>query len=174
MSTVESMIMAWLSSISNYDLADRRNKCKDFNSLRKPETITVHNDTIKSLLAENNHPQGATEKLKRLSKVMQSAQSVLPDKPKVSMGKWEISQATLNLLQERSEKWDKLSYKDKINYKKAISRSARSDYREHVNNIITDIEADIAAGKTSDIFVNSSVSVNSSKRKPLYPTIRRP
>ena len=132
--------------------ADRRNKRKDFKSLHKPETSKAHDESIKSLLTKDHKPQGATEKLKRLSKVMQSAQSVIPNKPKVCTRKWETSQATLNLLRERSEKWDKLTDEEKLEYRKDISRSARNDYRDYVNNIITDIESDIAAGQTSDIF----------------------
>ena len=48
--------------------------------------------------------------------------------------------------------WESLSDEEKVGYRKAISRSARNDYRDYVNDIITDLESDIAAGQTSDIF----------------------
>ena len=71
---------------------------------------------------------------------MQEAQSVIKNKPKSNARKWKTSEATLNLLEERSEKWESLSDQEKVGYRKAISLSARNDYRDYVNNIITDLE----------------------------------
>ena len=132
--------------------ADRRANRKDFTSLRDLETLQAHEHSVRSLLEKHQAQEGATGKLRRLTNVLQEAQSVIKNKPKSNARKWKTSEATLNLLEERSEKWESLSDQEKVGYRKAISRSARNDYRDYVNDIITDLESDIAAGQTSDIF----------------------
>ena len=94
--------------------ADRRADRKDFTSLRDSETLKAHGHTVRSLLEREEKPEGATEKLRRLTSVMQEAQSAINNKPKSNTHKWETSQATLNLLEERSEKWENLSDEEKV------------------------------------------------------------
>ena len=73
-------------------------------ALRNPEIIEAHNNLIQQLLEQSEAPQNAAEQLKCLTTAMQHAQSLIPEKPRRSARKWQTSERTLNLLNERAEK----------------------------------------------------------------------
>ena len=77
---------------------------------------------------------------------------MLPDKKANPNRKWKTSKETLLLVEKRSQTWDKLDDEGKKNLKKQISRSARQDYRTHVESIVEEMEQMNSIVKTSEIF----------------------
>ena len=73
----------------------------------------------------------------------QEAQSVLPDAKPIKCHRWETSVNTLALVEERSNKWGILTENDKKTINKEIRRSARSDYRIFVENVVCDLKKQI-------------------------------
>ena len=56
------------------------------------------------------------------------------------------------LLEERKTSWENLTDEERKEAKRKISRSARNDYRDHVESVVQQIEEAHAVGRTSETF----------------------
>ena len=131
---------------------ERRRPRKDFSALKDENIGAAHDKVIEEELGKTQIPISAKDQLERLNKAMQRAQETLPNKEKNPNRKWIPSDQTMLLLEERKRNWMEYTDDDKKSMRKAISRSARNDYRNHVESIITDMEQANAVGKTSEVF----------------------
>ena len=124
---------------------------KDMSSLRNPEVARLHDHVIQESLSRTDRPESAVDQWNRLTKSMKSAQRVLPSKPPTNYRKWETSRTTLDLVNNRKTNWIKLDAQQQKCLNKKISRSARNDYRDYVENILDDIEKESSAGNMTNI-----------------------
>ena len=125
---------------------DRRAKRKDFRPLKTPEIAHAHNHAITNKLSH------VTEQYTRLNNTMKAAQDVLPNVPKQSQRKWETSQTTKQLVDERANHWDKMTTPQRKEAHKSISRAARNDYRSYVEGVLNEIEEANSAGNATEVF----------------------
>ena len=131
---------------------DRRSKRVDFRQLSQPNVAQLHRNAITAKLGESDRPHSTTEQYKRLNKALINAQKSIPTASKKSTRKWETSSTTSALLTKRSDQWSSMDQEQRNNINKAISRSARADYRQYVDNVLTDMESAEKAGKTDVVF----------------------
>ena len=68
----------------------------------------------------------------------------------------------------RAEKWSALTDEDKTQYKKRISRSARDDYRDYVNDILNDLETETDKIKLQTSIEKRNHFLHDQKDAPLY------
>ena len=83
---------------------------------------------------------------------MQSAQSVLPSVERTNGRKWQTSQATRALIQNRSDCWSAASEAERKVMTLSIKRSARKDYRDFVDSVAADIEKHNSAGNAREMY----------------------
>ena len=124
----------------------------DFSALRKPEILKAHSKTIEAELAKTPRPELARDQLQRLNKIMRTAQSSLPKKNLNPNRKWKTSEHTLMLVEQRKRTWENLNADQRKELIKEISRSARNDYRNHMESIVEEMEQMNAVGKISETF----------------------
>ena len=55
-------------------------------------------------------------------------------------------------MKERQDKWQTLSSDERKAINKQISRSARNDYRQYIENVLTDIEREDQAGNLREVY----------------------
>ena len=130
----------------------KRKSRKDFASLKDPTVTAKHNELIDNFILENERPADVNAQWPRLVKCMQNAQSAIPKATRNGKHAWNTSARTLSLLKQREEIWDRLNDDQRKQLKRAISRSARNDYRDYVANILTDIEKEDRIGNCKEVF----------------------
>ena len=131
---------------------DRRTKRKDFRALKSPEVSLAHNKSISENFSKSERPASTTEQYVRINKVMTSAQEVLPNVPAQARQKWNSSESTKKLVEQRAAQWDKMAPAQRKAVNKEISRSAKNDYRLYVEGVLCDIEQANSAGNTTEVF----------------------
>ena len=131
---------------------DRRRPRKDFSSLREDNIKDAHNKAIDSELSKSAPPNTASGKLRRLNEAMRTAQSSLPTKQTNPNRKWVTSEATMTLIKERKQAWDNIDADEKKRLRREISRSARNDYRQHIESIVAQMEQANAVGNSKETF----------------------
>ena len=87
----------------------------------------------------------------RLKLALQSAKNILPAVKINNARKHEASVTTLQLVDKRTAEWEKMSADERKSLNKEIKRSARNDYRSHVDKVATDIEAADKVGDTTSV-----------------------
>ena len=71
---------------------------------------------------------------------------------KNSTRKHEASETTRKLVEKRKDSWERISIEERKAMNKEISRSARDDYRAHIDNVIADLEAADRIGDTTTVY----------------------
>ena len=113
---------------------DRRSERKDFSSLKCEEISLKHNKHVEKSFSETERPIDTNGKWNRFVKTMQSAQSELPAVKKSNGKKWETSENTKNLVQNRSDCWQNATEDERKTMKIAIKRSVKQDFRGFIGN----------------------------------------
>ena len=131
---------------------DRRSLRKDFASLRIEDIAVQHNRVVEEELSKSNRPADLNGQWERLQSAMKTAQDSLPNTKRLNGRKWETSKETLDLVKLRSQTWQNLNADDQKNINRAISRSARKDYRDYVERLLVDIEKYDREGNTREVF----------------------
>ena len=131
---------------------DRRRPRKDFSALKDPKVREEHDKAIKAELDKTPRPNATDEQLRRLNKAMRNAQSSIPKKQSNPVRKWESSPETMILVDKRKQLWDKLNNDEKDALRREIGRSARNDYRNYMESIITEMEKANAVGNSSETY----------------------
>ena len=130
----------------------RTSRKKEFKSLLQPQVSQAHEDSLEKELNKSERPNQPDQAWDRFSTAMQKAQETLPETKPETRRKWETSSNTLKLVQKRKDNWEKMEEEEKKTLNKEISRSARNDYRTHISNLVTDLEAAESTGKTTQVF----------------------
>ena len=131
---------------------DKRKIRKDFAALRNPDIAKQHEEAFQQALSSTLCIETPSHRLKRLNAAMQSAQSVLPKISLKPNRKWNISEQTKQLLEERKRTWEQKTDVQRKQAARDISRSARNDYRDFVESVVEDMEQANSLGKYSDTF----------------------
>ena len=131
---------------------DRRSLRKDFASLRNEETAKQHNAKLELEFSKSERPESLSEQWNRLQSLMKTAQKTLPNTKKLNGRKWETSEETLELVKRRSQTWQNLNSDERKTVNREISRSARKDYRNYVENLLVDIAKYDAEGSSRMVF----------------------
>ena len=97
---------------------DRRKQRKNFSALRETEIAAAHEKVIQEELDKTPRPATAKDRLQRLNSAMQAAQSTLPKKSLNPTRKLNVSQKTLQLLDERKKLWRQLTSKQQKDFRK--------------------------------------------------------
>ena len=71
---------------------------------------------------------------------------------KKSQHRWNTSAETLLHVKEREERWEEMSVNERKKINKVISRSARNDYRNFVEDVLEDIDREDQAGNTREVY----------------------
>ena len=127
---------------------DRKRPRKDFTSLRDEVIKENHNKAVDTELDKSEPPDTASGKLRRLNEAMRSAQSSLPTVQTNPNRKWETSQTTMLLVEQRKQTWDNIDADARKRLRREISRSARNDYRNHIESIVVQMENANAVGNS--------------------------
>ena len=125
---------------------------RDFQSLKSPEVAKNFENKLTEVLSTTSQPQDTSASWIRLKTALQSAKEVLPVIPKKSSRKYQASENTQQLVEKRKVMWDKSTPDERKALTKAIKRSARRDYRTHVDQICSDIEAADRVGDTTSVY----------------------
>ena len=131
---------------------ERPSKRKDFKALKLPATKHAHEQTLTTKFNEETRPDNVNDQWKRLTNTLKAAQTVIPTSKRKKGKPWETSDVTLNLVKKRQLNWLNMSQSEKKAINKQISRSARNDYRDHVESVLQDIEHAYAQGNSTDVF----------------------
>ena len=132
---------------------ERPSKRKDFKALKLPATKHAHEQTLTTKFNEETRPDNVNDQWKRLTNTLKAAQTVIPTSKRKKGKPWETSDVTLNLVvKKRQLNWSNMSQSEKEAINKQISRSARNDYRDHVESVLQDIEHANAQGNSTDVF----------------------
>ena len=151
---------------------DRPSIRKDFRSLKITDTKTAHENILASKFNAEPRPADLNEQWKRLKNTLTAAQSALPSQKKKRGKQWETSEMTLDLVKKRHEHWSKMNNVERKITNKEISRSAREDYRNHVESILQDIESANSQGNTTEVFrLAKSLSTKRSGNLTVQPSI---
>ena len=141
--------------LMNFKIRLRRERTcnrKDFTSLKSPDTRSAHENIVVAKLNDEPRPVSADGQWKRLTGALTAAQSALPNIRKKNGRRWETSDTTFDLVKKRQENWARMSDDGRKAANKEISRSARDDYRNHVESILQDIEEANSRGSTTEVF----------------------
>ena len=130
---------------------------------------TQHNRRIEQCLSETERPDGANERWTRLVETMQSAQTELPAVKRINGRKWQTSQQTRELVQNRSDHWSDSSDAERKLMTTKIKRSARKDYRDFVESVVEDIEKCYTVGNVQ----TSKITDHQGQRKSFHSTVNR-
>ena len=130
----------------------RTGKRKDFKALNNTEVAASHDSKFREALAQADLPTNTNEKWKRLTDCLATAQEVIPSAEKKSQRKWESSAETLAFVKERQDTWASMDTEERKTINKQISRSARNDYREFVETVLTDIDREDQAGNSREVY----------------------
>ena len=115
---------------------ERPSKRKDFKALKLPATKHAHEQILTTKFNEETRPDNVNDQWKRLTNTLKAAQTVVPTSKKRKGKPWETSDVTLNLVKKRQLNWLNMSQMEKKAINKQISRSARNDYRDHVESVL--------------------------------------
>ena len=83
---------------------------------------------------------------------MTTAQETIPTADRKSTRKWKTSTATMNLVNERSAKWECANVEQKKSLNAAVKFSARNDYRNYVEDVLQDIEEAEESGDITGMY----------------------
>ena len=132
--------------------ANRRKQRRDFATLKDKEVQEAHNRAFEDKLLGTPTPNTGEELLERLNNALLTAQAVIPKKESNPNRKWKVSPETMFLIDMRKRNWEKMSEEERNQAKKEIQRSARDDYRNHIDSVVTEMEQADAVGKTTQVF----------------------
>ena len=98
-----------------------------------------------------NH-ENASESLENLQKAVSSAAAtILPKRIPLTLRRRKVSDQTRELYNNRQTKYHSMSDEERKAASRAISRSARDDYRSYVDGIVTDMELADRTGNTREV-----------------------
>lgn len=151
---------------------DRGSQRKDFSSLKLPSVAKLHEDFLQNEFASSDRPTNLNEQWNRLSDTLQKAQSTIPNVKRSNRRKWETSVQTHTLVKQRAQKWSRMNVDERKTINKDISRSARNDYRDHVNSVLTDIEKEGSVGNITEVYrLSKSLSTKRSGNAFVQPSV---
>ena len=100
------------------------------------------------------------------------AQEAIPSTQRKTHRKWESSHETLAIVKERQDMWQTLSSDERKAINKQISRSARNDYRQYIENVLTDIEREDQAGNSREVYrLAKQISKKKSSKSYIQPSV---
>ena len=124
---------------------------RDFGALKSTAIADSYESKLAEELSKSDRSRDTAESWMRLKLALQSAKNILPTVKVSSARKHEASETTLQLVSKRSAGWEKMTADERKSLNKEIKRSARNDYRSHVDKIATDIEAADRVGDTTSV-----------------------
>ena len=150
---------------------DNSDKRKDFKALNNPEVSELHEAKLTEALAQSNQPASVQEQWERLTSSLTAAQEAIPSSERKSHRKWETSEHTLLLIKKREEKWPSMSTEERKVINKQISRSARNDYRNYVDNVLSDMDSADQTGNSREVYrLSKQLANNKSGKSFIQPT----
>ena len=133
--------------------APRKIHKPDFSALKTDSEVAKKFDyTVKSHLSSvdiNN--DNSSERLKRLNNATREAIRGLPNRKPQPLRKRCVSDRTRELIDSRARRFKELSTDERKQLNRAISRSCRSDYREYISGVVTDISTAADTGNTREV-----------------------
>ena len=159
----------------NFKIRLRREKPstrRDFTALKNADVKNAYAECIEANFNSKPRPDDVNGQWTRLTTTLQNAQQTLPSKKKRKGRKWETSEQTYQLAQERSKNWPNMNAHDRKILNKQISRSARDDYRRYVDSLVHDIERENSVGNSTEVFrLAKSLSANQNRNLHIQPAI---
>ena len=83
---------------------------------------------------------------------MHVAQEAIPNVKRCRSQNWKTSARTLGLVERRVHRWSQMNDEGRKSIKKEISRSARDDYRAHINNLVIEMEKANEVGNITQVY----------------------
>ena len=132
----------------------KTNVILDFSQLKSDQALqSLFEEQVRSKLSSHQYDRtDPTESLSTLQdSVSSAATTVIPKRASPSLRRRNVSSQTRDLFQSRQENFYKMNGQQRKAASRAISNSAREDYRSYVSSILSDIEVAHRTGNTREV-----------------------